>query len=107
MSALATVRIGFNERPIQEAHPNWVQQQVRDRHSEGTPLCVRVTVDTSDAKLVLQSGACASTLGGGGGRPLNAREQEILQQWRKHRLDEREVEGGWVVAFLNQLRRLL
>jgi hypothetical protein len=49
--------------------------------------------------------ACSST--GGGGRPPNSREQEIIKLWNEQKLNSADFTGGDVIAFLQQLPRFI
>lgn len=96
---MITVRIGSEERQC-PVDPNWVNQQIKGRKADGSTPCVRVTIKTDDVDVVLTSKACGSI--GGGGRAPRPPEQELLDLWKKHHLDDADFAGGNLVAFLKQ-----
>ena len=104
MSISGTVNIGGAERPLKDADPSWVQDQLGSRQKNGAGVCVRVLIRQGDINLHLASPAC----GGGGGGPapeLNARARQIVDLWVKHKLNSGDLNSGHLVAFLKQLNR--
>lgn len=95
------VQIGENERKLDEASPQWINEQINRRRADGNPVCVRVLIDTGAVNLALATGDCPG--GGGGGRPPNDQEKEILQTWEKLHLNSSDFTGGNLIAFLRQL----
>ena len=103
---MSTIAIGSETRPLEQADPEWITQQINRRRQEGASVCVRVQIKTSDLNIPFATPTCASS-GGGGGRPPTAREQGFLDLWIKHKLNEREFSPGNVVAFVKQVLRLI
>jgi hypothetical protein len=79
----------------------WINQQFEERRRDtGRDPCVRVHIVSRGVDVAFASAACDNS--GGGGRPPNALESSILSLWRELRLDERELAGGRLVAFLKR-----
>lgn len=100
---MITIKIGESERPLADAEPSWVNQQINRRREDGVSVCVRVTIRTQTLNIVLATPGCA---GGGGGRPPTRDEQAILDLWQERGLSRPEFTGGNLIAFLRQLERL-
>ena len=102
---MVSIRIGSEERKLEEADESWINQQINRRRADREVVCVRVTVRTGSLDLILSTPTCAS--GGGGGRAPNPQEREVFDLWAKLGLNNSDFSGGNLVAFLKQLRRLL
>jgi len=102
---MISVKIGNEERSLEDASPGWVTQQIERRRRDGIPVCVVVLIKTADLNMHLATLGCAGNAGGG--RPPNANELAILEQWRRRGLNETGFAPGGVVAFLARLRHLL
>jgi hypothetical protein len=102
---MSTIVIGTETRPLEQADPEWINQQINRRRHEGVAVCVRVQVNTPDLAISFATPACASS--GGSSRPPTAREQGILDLWIKHGLNERNFSSGGVVAFVKQLMHVV
>jgi len=61
-----------------------------------------VLIDGNPVNLALATPTCASR-GGGGGRPLNTKEQGVAALWEQLHLNTQEFTGGNLVAFLRQV----
>lgn len=101
----ATIKINGDERELQNADPHWINSQINRRRSAGEVVCVRVEIHESGVDLRLATVTCGSR--GGGGRPANPKEREVIDLWNRLNLNSGEFTGGEVVAFVNQLPRLL
>lgn len=95
------VRIGESERNSSDADPNWVNQQINGLKRDGRPVCVRVTIKLDSVDMVLSTPDCGS--GGGGGRPPNLKEKQIIDRWNQLHLNTHDFTGGNLVAFLKQI----
>jgi hypothetical protein len=97
-----TVQIGNDQRALADVTERWLQDELgrRGRHSESS--CVVVTINTSGVNLRLGTPACG---GGGGSRPPNPREAEIVGLWTRHKLNAEGFTLGDLTAFLTQLRK--
>lgn len=102
---MITVKIGALERSLENADPSWINQQVNGLKRDGHTICVLVKINEGPIQMTLATPTCA--VGGGGGRPPNALEQRIFDLWRKHHLDQIDITGGFVVSFLNELKRVM
>lgn len=105
MATRVMVRIGTESRPLSDARPDWINQQLGRRQAEGRTVCVRVTIEGPEGRLTLSTPGCASS--GGGSRPPTALERDILELWSDRGLSEPDFTGGNLVAFLNQLRGIM
>ena len=105
MSTMIGIRIGNEERNLDEADESWVNQQINRRLAAGDLVCVQVRIQNDALDLALRTPTCPSM--GGGGRAATRHEQEILNLWEKLGLRRMDFAGGNVVAFLKQLRRLV
>lgn len=100
-----TVHIGNSSLPLEEVDQRWITQQIiRRKHDGIDQICVKVSIDEPGINLNLTSKACG---GGGGGRSPNPNETELIELWKKRRLDELEINPGQLVAFINELKRSL
>lgn len=102
---MSTVKIGSDERPIQDADPQWINQQINRRRDDGVDVCVVVRVTEPGVNLTLATPSCGG--GGGGGRQANDKESAVLNLWRERGLNQSDFNGGSLVAFLAQLERVL
>lgn len=103
---MVTVRIGDLEKSLEEAEPHWITQQInRRREDDITSICVQVIIREGSVDMILSTPGC----GGGGGRPrqLRPEEREILDLWQKRHLNEDEFTPGNLVAFIQQLKRMI
>jgi len=99
------IQIGIDERTIDAAEPNWINQQINRRRSLQEPICVRVKIKIGDVNLMLSTPNCQCF--GGDGSPLNSKENQIVELWNRLRLNENDFSGGNLVAFLKQVDKLL
>ena len=99
---MITVRIAEEERQLDDADEQWINQQINWRRADGQSVCVRVTVHKDGLDMALSTPNCAS---GGGGRPPHPREMEVFDLWNQRGLNNADFTGGNLVAFLKQLRR--
>lgn len=90
---------------LEEATPQWINQQINARKHENQPVCVQVDVNADNARLALATPTCARR--GGGGRPPNRLESEVIELWERRGLNDPNFSSGSVVAFLQQLKELL
>ncbi len=96
------VRVGGNERALDDISEQWVNEQINRRRADGVPICVEVIFDTPDVRMGLSSPICGS---GGGSRPPNNHERAILDLWEKHHLNTDTFTGGNLIGFLKKLER--
>lgn len=101
---MITIKIGNEERHLNEIDSQWINQQINRRRANGQSVCVRVIISHENLDMALSTPSCAS---GGGDRVPNRFEQAIFNIWQKLGLNDVNFTGGNVVAFLNQLKNKL
>lgn len=101
---MITVEIGESKRDLEDASPDWINQQINRRRRDSSPVCVRVCVKCGDIDLVTSTPACPR---GGGGRKATERELKVFELWEKRGLHRENLSGGNLVAFLQQIEDLV
>lgn len=76
-------------------------QSIDGRRQAGEQVCVRVRLEEPGVDFTLATCTCGG--GGGLGRPLSSREEEILELWRKRGLSEAAFTPGALIAFPKQV----
>lgn len=102
---MISVKVGNDEKPLEDTSPDWIVQQIERRRRDGIAVCVVVSIRTADLNMHLSTPECAGSAGSG--RPPNAKERAVLALWQKYGLNEAGFAPGHVVAFLVQLKRVL
>lgn len=100
-----TIKIGNEQRSLADADAQWITQQINGRRKDGMLVCVVVEITAGDIDVRFATPTCGG--GGGGGRPLTMREQEALDIWQRHHLNNENFSPGDVVAFVKQVLRLI
>lgn len=59
------VKINGSERALNDANPNWINQQINRRRNDGAVICVRVTVNCPPLNMALATNGCGGSGGGG------------------------------------------
>ena len=95
---MSTIRIGNAQKRLADADSQWIAQQINGRRHDGENVCVVVTINTPDVTLCLATPACGG--GRGGSHHFNPREIELIEFWKKHRLNDDNYSVGSVVAFV-------
>lgn len=103
--SVSVISIGIDRRPLEEADPQWITQEIQGRRKDGQDVCVVVRIEAEGLNVTLSTPACAK--GGGGGRAPTQRERAIFDLWREQGLDEPTFTPGAVIAFLRRLRNLM
>lgn len=98
-----TIKIGPIECDLSQATEHWINEQINQRRSDDEKVCVQITLHTDGIDLHLST--CPT--GGGGGRPPNRLEAEIIHLWTKLGLNTSQFSSGNVVAFVKQIRRYI
>lgn len=98
-----TISIGGQVRSLRDATPQWIHDQFQS-HGDAKP-CVIVRIHIADIQLALNTPNCH--LGGSGGRGPNQKEKGIFDLWNKLHLDEATFAVGNVIAFVQQVTRLI
>lgn len=104
---MVTIKIGTSEQrfdSIDGIDESWINQQInglkRDKHS----ICVRVSIQEGSLHLTLVTPDCQSF--NGGRREPNNDEKKALEIWDSLGLNNSTFQGGQVIAFLKQVRRI-
>jgi hypothetical protein len=100
-----TVQIGDNVLDLNAVTESWLQDQIGRRKRDNQEACIIVRVQEAGADLRLATQACGSS--GGGGRPPNYREQDIINLWNERNLSGGDFSAGHFYSFLQQLQRLV
>ena len=79
--------------------------QINRRLADDLRVCVKVQVREGSINMILSTPQCA--LAPGNTRPPTSEEQRIFDLWEKLGLDKQGFAGGQVVAFLQQLARVV
>lgn len=103
---MITIKIGTAERRGGDINARWITDQVNARRKEGKKICVLFKINCGDLNLNLPSKDCPASGGSGGGRKPNAKEEIILEEWRKKRFPDQDVNPGMVVSFWEFVKRL-
>ena len=104
---MVTLTIGGSRRELSsraDIEESWITQQVTGRHADGDDVCATVHVKSGTIDLNLATPACAV---GGGSRQLTSDERRVVDLWLERGLGNVDFTGGNLVAFLNQLFRLI
>lgn len=105
---MINIKVGESERSFTDAHhidESWINQQISRRREEGQSVCVRVFIKDSHIDVALSTPTCAGA--GGGGRQPTSQELQVFELWEHLGLKKPDFQGGNVIAFLKQLRKIL
>ena len=102
---MGSIRIGNAEKPLKDADPQWITQQINDRRRDGQNVCIVIVIRETDIDVCLATPTCGG--GGGRGRSLNMRESELVELWNRLGLNEADFAPGNVVAFVKQVLQKL
>ncbi|WP_417659149.1 hypothetical protein [Pseudidiomarina sp.] len=97
------VIINEQDRIWDSSQAGWLNGTINELQKAGKPVCVRVLIEYGDINLCLSAGTCNKS-GGGGGRPLNTHEDDIVDYWNKLDVDATPLNSGKLVAFLNSIK---
>ncbi len=99
------IMIAEEERQLGTVDQQWINQQINRRRANGQTVCVRVIIHEGDLDMVLSTPNCGTSPGGG--RPPRRQERKVFDLWNQRGLNDADFTGGNLVAFLNQLSRLV
>lgn len=99
------IRIGQDEREMAQADEHWIVTRIKQEEANQRSICIRVLIKVSDIDIVLSSSGCPA--GGAGGRKATPKEQEFFDLWDKFGLKTTDINGGKLIAFLKQVRRIV
>lgn len=100
------IRIANEERQIDAADVQWINQQINRRREERYPVCVRVIIHEGGLDMILSSANCEAGAGSGG-RPPRPQEKKVFDLWDQRGLSSADFTGGNLVAFLQQIKHFL
>lgn len=98
------VKIGNEEFRWDEVDKSWIARAINERRTARESVCVQVRISCDDVSVRLTTPNCG---GGGGNRPPTQDEQEIVDLWNRHGLNKNDFSPGNVLAFLQQVSRLV
>ena len=105
---MITIKIGVTERKydhIESVDEHWINQQIRGLRGDDQDICVRVQIRNGNVSMSLATPNCV--LSGGGSRQPNTLEQKVFDLWDKLGLNAPGFQGGNLVAFFKQARKIL
>jgi hypothetical protein len=98
-----SITIGDENRAYPSASKDWINKAFARARKQGVlPV---VTVQISQPGLVL--GLATPGSGRGGGGSLTPAQNRIVEAWMRHRMTSTNYTGGNLIAFLNDLERLI
>jgi hypothetical protein len=77
---MTTVKIGGDERLLNDADPQWVEREINGRRHDGLAVTIVVVVHANDAELCL---IAPPSRGGGRARRFTVRESAIINAWKQ------------------------
>jgi hypothetical protein len=105
---MVTVEIDGAQATLEEAVAGgWITEQLRRRRDDDRNPCVRVDISAPGVHLALKTPTCVSRPNGDRSRRANQEEQEILDLWSHHKLDQTDFSSGDLQAFLRRLSQML
>ncbi|ATZ73387.1 hypothetical protein CWC33_06585 [Idiomarina sp. X4] len=96
------VIINEQDRIWDSSQVGWLKGTINELQNSGEPVCVRVLIKYGDINLCLSAGICNNS--GGGGRPLNTHENEIVEYWNRLDVEAPSLNSGKLVALLNSIK---
>lgn len=96
------VQIGNDKRNLKDASPSWINEQLERRRREGGAVCVQVFVNRPQMYIRLSTPCCPPTIGG---RSATPQEQELFDLWEQRGLNNSNIVGGNLMAFLRQVSK--
>lgn len=70
------IRIGQEERDLNQADEHWITSRIRQQEADHGSVCIRVFIKAGDVDIILSSGGCP-TSGGGGGERLRQKNMKF------------------------------
>lgn len=103
---MITVEIDGASATLDEAVTGgWITEQIKRRERDGSKPCVRISITETVAHVSLATPTCQASPGGRR-RRANQREQEVLDLWDHHSLNDAAFSPGNLQAFLRRLSQL-
>jgi hypothetical protein len=102
---MSKVRIGTSEHKFCDVSESWINHEVRQRQEDGQSVCAQVTLKGQSIDMILSTPQCS--IGHGGGRHPNEKEEEILKLWEKERLRDPNWTADNLISFVKKTHRLV
>jgi hypothetical protein len=102
------IKIGSNARDFENVariDESWINQQINGLRGDGHSVCIRVSLQEIPLNMTLTTPGCISS--GGGGRGPNREEAIVFELWEKHGLNSTHFQGGNLIAFFKQVRKII
>lgn len=96
------VQVDGKERRWGEIGSDWIAQQITGRRNDGCDVCTRIRVEEAGA-----TWSTANCPSGSGKAPSGPLVDRINAVYSKFDLDEKGYSPGNVIAFIQQIERLL
>ena len=98
------VKIGSTQKELKDVNQSWVHEMIDLLRKSNEPECIIVTIEEPSINITFSKG-CNRAASSDTAR-FNEQERRIIELWEKH-MGKDELVPGQLVAFLNQLRRLV
>ena len=105
---MVTVKIGPSARDfesVERIDESWINRQINGLRGDGQAVCVRVSLQEGPLHMSLTTPSCAGSAGGG--RGPNREEAMVFELWEKHGLNRTDFQGGNLIAFFKQVRKVI
>ncbi|HET8637309.1 MAG TPA: hypothetical protein VFL96_10700 [Acidobacteriaceae bacterium] len=99
-----TVKIGSQERSLNDADPHWIEQQINGLRRDGEPVTVVVRVQVGDRELCF---VAPPMPGGGPPRQYSAAQSAVIALWDQRGMNSASISPGNLISFLKQLPHYL
>lgn len=96
------VEINGDKHDLSDIDKSWINEQVRKRQDDDVAVCLRIYIQQNNIDIVLSCGECGSG-SGGSRRRANTDEEKIFSLWSKFGCNQKPINPGKVIAFLNQI----
>lgn len=97
------VQIGDERRSLDDADQSWIVDQLARRRANGASTCIKVFVKTSTIDLVFATADCGG--GSGGVASYTPQEQQLIEEWRRRSLNDRNFSIGNLTSFLRHVKQ--
>lgn len=104
MSADVRICIGDSEKKWEDVKPSWITHEWKERQRKGEDVWFKVAIKSEHVNITLATPNYPSS---GGGGVLNDAQRRILDLWKKRGLLGSSFNAGNLIAFLNQLDKVL
>ncbi|HKZ10088.1 MAG TPA: hypothetical protein VJL61_05195 [Rhodanobacteraceae bacterium] len=97
------VKIGSQERSLNDAGPHWIEQRINGLRRDGEAVTVVVRIQVGDGDLCF----VAPPSGGGAPRQYSTAQRAIIALWSKCGMNTVRFSPGDLISFLKQLPHYL